>query len=103
MTIGRLLNQTLTVTAVSGYTETGPPTYAAGVEYPARIEAENVMTSNDSGVDFHVSARAFLPADAVIAEGQTVVDEYGNTYEVLAVAPAVHGSGRFHHLEVRLG
>lgn len=101
-----VLTQTVTVTrrttgADDGYGNQAE-TWGSPADYAARLEHSDGVQTNGDQVVATSRFLLILPADAVIAAGDRVTDDDGNTYDVDGPPVRQRTPRGVHHVEARL-
>ena len=100
MKIDPSLNQTVTITARSGFTN-GIPTYGTAVSVSARVEPMQKMVLGRDGAMHESHARVFLPAGTVVLDDAKITLPDTSAPDILEVKHC-YGRTSEHHLEVIL-
>lgn len=100
-----LLNQTVTVAAVTGRDAYGRPTgTGTPVTYRARVESKAALIVDDTGREVPVEGVAYLePAAAGITANTTVTLDDGRTVILRVIKPEPDADGSIHHVAAYFG
>lgn len=101
MSIAGLLNQTMTLSAPSGFGGDGRSTHSDGVSVKCRFEPEVKRVMLPDGTILTIDAMVIVgPATTVATEAKATYN--GNDYRVVDVFDVPGGNGATHHKELRL-
>lgn len=101
MSLAGLLNQTMTLSASSGFGADGRPTHGAGVSTKCRFEPEVRRVLLPDGNVLTIDAVVIVgPSTMVATEAKATYN--GNDYRVVDVFDVPGGNGETHHKELRL-
>ena len=103
MSLASLQNQDSTIKKADGtLSDQGVVALGRQVDLRARVERVRIVEVDEGGRESTILAEIFAKKGANIARNDIAVVD-GEDMLVLSVEPAVHGSGRTHHLEVKAG
>jgi hypothetical protein len=101
MSIGNLLQQTITIYSKTSYGSDGRPAVGTGTEVSARFQPKQVRKPLPNGDVLVVDAIAYVPADTTIATDAKVTYD-SVTYRVLNVYKTPDGKGNTKFIRLEL-
>jgi len=99
MSYNRLLNQTITRYAKTGYSADGRRTTASGIDEKARVELQQKRRLLPNGSMIAVAGRAFLKATSEMTDDDRFVYD-GIEYRVFSISKIPGGNGNTDHIEI---
>lgn len=101
MSIGTLLNQSVTLTPISSRNKFNEITFGTAATVKARFEPVTKIVKGPQGEDVGCDAMVFLPKDVTPAVGSRIAYESQN-YRIVTVDRGVLGNGVTNHWECLL-
>ena len=101
MSLAGLLRQSVTVYAPASRDVYGKATWAAGVEYAARVEPSADLLRDASGKEVIVTANVIVSGEPDITTAHSVELPDGTTPVIVGVERNVDGQGRVLYTRVR--
>jgi len=101
VSLAGLLRQSVTVYAPASRDVYGKATWAAGVEYAARVEPSADLLRDPSGKEVTVTANVILSGEPTIDTTYKIELPDGSTPVIVGVERNIDGQGRTHYTRVR--
>ncbi len=101
MSVGNLLNQTITIYGKSTYDGYGRPTLGSGTDVRARFQPKQSRKLLPNGDVMTIDALAYVPADTTIATDDKITYD-SQTYKVIDLYETPDGKGNVAFIRVQL-
>lgn len=101
MTVGSLLNQTITIYNKSSYDEFGRLVLGSGIDVNARFQPETKRKLLPNGDILTIDAIAYVPSDTTVETDDKVVYG-GNTFKTISKYPTPDGKGNTYFIKLEL-
>ena len=98
-----LLNQTVTVKALSSRDSYGKPTYGAGTSYSARVSFKARLIRGADDRLHQARGEVWLQSNVAVALDDQITLPDGTTPPILAVERAADEDGTVHHTKIIFG
>lgn len=101
MSVGNLLNQTISIYNKSSYDEYGRLTVGSATSVKARFQPQTKRILAPNGDVLTISAIAYVPSDTTVNTDDKIVYD-SNTYKVITKYPTPNGKGNTHFIKLEL-